>query len=81
MDPTSLPLIDPSQFESNVNAVVAYASVLEAEARAIEEEVNEKIVHARVVGYLFLQLYTASLPRGGTLQNHCPGERSSDNDS
>jgi len=63
---TSIPLppIDPSRFESNDDAVVAYKLLLDAEAQAVLDRVTEKIVHVRVIGYLFLEFYHRRGPLG-----------------
>ncbi|KAF9643997.1 hypothetical protein BDM02DRAFT_3122647 [Thelephora ganbajun] len=67
---TSLPALESPRFrESGLhklpNAVSMYERILQGEARAIQDEANENIMLARVVGHLVLELYA----RRGILGN------------
>jgi hypothetical protein len=57
-----LPTLESTQFqEPELNEwpkpVSAYEKILRAEVRVLQDETNESIVSARVVGYLLLELY------------------------
>jgi len=59
---TPLPPLESPQFQGSglherPNAVAAYEKVLKAEALAVQDGRNQDLVHARVAGYLILELY------------------------
>ena len=63
-DVSPLPPLESPQFHGSglherPNAVAAYEKVLKAEAQAVQDGVNQDLVHARVAGYLILELYAS----------------------
>jgi len=57
LPPLASPQFQGSGLHEQPNAVAAYEKVLKAEAQAVQDGTNQDLVHARVAGYLVLELY------------------------